>query len=87
MSHQPERHKKKIEPVIRMALLAALSDGELNEQEGEELSQRIGTVRLWIDARKAIELYIETDDFEEASELWDLVTSRQLNLYWRRMVV
>jgi hypothetical protein len=69
-----EPFEKEINKLLQPAYLCAVGDAHLADEEIDDLGEIRGIARRFLQARKAIETYIETGDFEASSKLFDADT-------------
>ena len=69
-----EPFEKEINRLLQPVYLCAVGDAHLADEELDDLGAIRGIARRFLQARKAIETYIETGDFEASSKLFDADT-------------
>ncbi|SVD37484.1 uncharacterized protein METZ01_LOCUS390338, partial [marine metagenome] len=64
-------YKSEIEAILRLAFLCAVGDGQIADEELQDLYDIQSLLRQFLEAREGIEKYLETGDFEEAKKIYD----------------
>lgn len=66
-----EAYKSEIEAILRPAFLCAIGDGQIADEELQDLYDIQPALRQFLEAREGIKKYLETGDFEEAKKIYD----------------